>query len=347
MKKLLSKKNGFTLVEILVAFVIFAIMSAMVMSVVQVAISARNANNQFARELAHQEEDLVRKDKTYKYDSTDTTLPAGTMNFNFQNEDGDPAGTASFGYQAHSTDDTKFADNLYEGLNYFIGDVEYTDKPIKDDDNKYNSASQAGRYDTRITGTKGFMYVRVVKAEKDSTYSGTGVRYLFETAVIPDTTDSISLKFAQYKLYFKDTDASKATTQNVTRDDGKEYTIQIPKSASILSAGYVNSVSLDPAKCSTTRENSINAYKLTVLRNGGVQIGYDFAKGDSCRDFSENTGFSRFYVVFSEDPNLTTADFGSNGVSTGSSHKYETFTDADGNVQPNIYGAYDYVYTPV
>lgn len=342
MKKLLSKKNGFTLVEILVAFVIFAIMSAMVMSVVRLAVQERSANNEFARELSHQEEDLIRKDKIFEYDSTDTELPTGTMSFDFKNEDGDPSGTASFGYQARSADDS--AANVYEGLNYFIGDVEYTDKPVEDEDNPMGGASQAGRYDTRITGTKGFMYVKVVKAQKDDTYSGAGVRYLFETAVIPDTVDSISLKFAQYKLYMKDT--TQFTTQTVTRDDGKDYTVQIPKAANIVSAGYINSVSLDPTKCSTKREENVNAYKLTVLRNGGIQIGYDFANGSANRDFSKNSGFSRFYIIFSEDPHLTTGDFGSNGSVSGSSYEYETFVDADGNTQPNIYGAYDYVYTP-
>lgn len=343
MKKLLSKKNGFTLVEILVAFVIFAIMSAMVMSVVRLAVQERNANNEFARELSHQEENLVRKDKIYKYDSADTTLPAGTMSFAFQNEDGDAAGTASFGYQAHSTDD-EGATNIYEGLNYFIGDVEYSNKPVDDDDNKYNGASQAGRYDTRITGTKGFMYVKVVEAKKDSTYGGPGVRYLFETAVIPDTTDSISLKFAQYKLFMKDT--TQFTTQTVTRSDGKDYNVQIPKAASIVSAGYINSVTLDPTRCSTTREDNVNAYRLTVLRNGGIQIGYDFSNGGSCRDFSKNSGFSRFYIIFSEDPHITAGSFGSNGTSSGTAYEYDAFVDADGNTQPNIYGAYDYVYTP-
>lgn len=344
MKKLLSKKNGFTLVEILVAFVIFALMAGMVMSVVQLSIAARKSNDEFASELSKQQEDLIRKGKTYEYDSANTALPTGTMSFTFVNPDGSAGGTASIDYQAHATDDTRYSANLYEGLNYFIGDVNYEEDPIEDDSDSPGGAAQADRYDTRITGSKGFKYVKVLKAEKDTTYSGTGVRYLFETAVIPEKVDSITLKFAQYKLFMKDT--TKFTTENVTRDDGKQYTYQRPVSANILSAGYVNSSSLNPSACSTSRDDSTNPYKLTVLRNGGIQIGYDFANRDSCRDFSKNTGFSRFYVIFDEDPQITVSDFGRNGTASGSSYEYKNFTDADGTFQPNIYGANDFVYTP-
>lgn len=349
MNKLLSKKNGFTLVEILVAFAIFAIMASMVMAIVQLAIRERSSINELAKEIAVQEEDLVRMDKIQEYDETDSTLPTGTFSFAFQNEAGEDKGTATIDYQMHTTDDSKNTGNLYNGVNYFIGDVEYKD--VTTDDPDKNSGSLAAQYDTRITGTKGFMYVKMVNVKKDETYTGTGVRYLFETAVIPDTTDSISLKFAQYKLYFKDTTSS--TTLTTTRDDGEEYTYQRPDTAKIISAGYVNSTSLNPAKCSEKREESTNAYKITLLRYatsenfyGAIQIGYDYANGGN-RDFSKNTGFSRFYVIFDSDPHLDVDDFGSNGVKSGSSYEYKTFVDADGETIPNIYGAYDFVYTKV
>lgn len=342
MNKLLSKKNGFTLVEILVAFAIFAIMASMVMQIVQLAVRERSAITEFSKDIALQEENLVRQEKIKEYDKTDTTLPTGTLNFAFQNKDGDSSGSATLDYQMHSADN---GDNPYAGVNYFIGDVEY--KELSTGDDPLASGSLAAQYDTRITGTKGFMYVKVVKAERDDTYTGTGVRYLFETAVVPDTTDSISLKFAQYKLYFKDTTSS--TTKTTTRDDG-EYTYEQPNTANIISAGYVNSVTLDPSKCSEKREENINAYKITLLRYGtseenygAIQIGYDYANGGN-RDFSKNTGFSRFYVIFDTDPELETTDFGENCESSGT---YRTFVDADGNTIPNIYGAYNFVYTKV
>lgn len=341
MNKLLSKKNGFTLVEILVAFVIFAIMSTMVMSIVQLAIKERSSINEYSKNLAVQEEDLVRKDKIQEYD--DAVTPAGTFSFAFQNEDGDAKGSTTIDYQIHSTDDEKNSDNIYQGVNYFIGDVEYNNTPIQDDDDDDGGASQAGRYDTRITGTKGYMYVKMAKVQKDPTYTGTGVRYLFSTTVLPDTTDSISLKFAQYKVYFKNTNTS--TTKTVTRDDGNEYTYTVPDSAKILSAGYVNSISLDPTQCSTSRENTFNPYKLTVLRNGAIQIGYDYANGGN-RDFSKGAGTSYFYVIFETDPDLDVDDFGENGTRSGSACEYTTFVDSDGKTQPNIYGAYNFVYTP-
>lgn len=344
MKKLLSKKNGFTLVEILVAFVIFALMAGMVMSVVQLSIAARKSNDEFAGELAKQQEDLVRKGKTYKYDSANTALPTGTMNFTFVLPDGSAGGTAAIDYQAHATDDTRYAANLYEGLNYFIGDVNYEDDPIEDDSDSPGGAAQSDRYDTRITGTKGLQYIKVSKAFKDDTYSGTGVRYLFETTVLPEKVDSICMKFLQYKLFMKDT--TKFTTKTTTKEDGKEYTYEQPVSATILSAGYVNSTTLDPTKCSVTRDNSTNPCMLTVLRNGGIQLGYDYSVESASSRTMDGGRTSRFYIIFEEDPHLSVSDFGGNGTGSITAYQYKNFTDADGTFQPNIYGANDYVYTP-
>ena len=334
MKKLFSKKSGFSLVEILVAFVIFAMFAVMIMSILQLAIQSRKSNNEFATELSVQQEALVREDRDTTYDSSQQ---AGTLSLSFQDDSGSAAASVSIDYEMRSASPT--ATDSAEGLNYFIGDVAYdTSGGSSSGSAQAGGVSQAARYDTRITGTKGFDYIEVRHVVKDDTYDVSGqTRYLFETVALANDMDSITEPYAQYKLYFKMTDSVSLVEQ-----DGNTYISGSPTSATIVSAGYVNSTTLDATKCSTTRENTHNVYKLTVLRNGGLQIGYDYTGWGTTKDFS-NGGYSRFYVVFEGDPNLSVDSFGINGISTDSAVRYEAFTDYDGNYQPNIYGAYEFL----
>ena len=59
MKRIFSKRSGFTLVEIIVAFAIFAIMMSMIMQILQLSVSQRRANNEFAKDTATQKEALI------------------------------------------------------------------------------------------------------------------------------------------------------------------------------------------------------------------------------------------------------------------------------------------------
>lgn len=58
LRKLCSKRSGFTLVEIIVAVAIFAIMSTMVAQVLQLSVKARQSNKEYGEDLARQEEQL-------------------------------------------------------------------------------------------------------------------------------------------------------------------------------------------------------------------------------------------------------------------------------------------------
>lgn len=329
MKKLFSKKSGFTLVEILIAFVIFAIMAAMILSIARLAVAARASNNEFARELAVQKEQLVKRDKSKepKYDSTSGNTDTFALNFG-------GGTTVSIDYEVRAADPN--ATYVEEGLNYFVPDVvPQNSTPQKDDGGGNSGNSQSSQYDTRITGSKGFDYIRVLSVEKHGIVDGK-VRYIIKTAITgyDETvlTDQF-LPYAQYKLYFRD-DVN-TTTKEITKSDGKTYIRTMPGVANVLEVGYV-----DNSGNFSKKPDSQNQYKLTKLNNGGVQVGYEYKSGSPTT--FDNGGFTTMYVDFSSDPHLTVDSFGRNPDKQGNMRDYYNFIDDDGKTQPNIYGAFVY-----
>lgn len=348
MKKIFSNKTGFTLVEILVAFVIFAIMSSMILAIVRLAINARNSNNTLSNDLTMQQQALIREDKDNTYDASGTT---GTFNLPFS--DGTNTVNVSIDYEVRSAAQM-YDDKLNgttdksvdEGINYFIPNVvEKTSTPSSDEPSSDPGGnSQSSRYDTRIAGSKDFDYIRVLKCEPyTGTYSGdaeacihAGVRYIFQTYAEPGSgmNNSQSLPYAQYKLYFRD-DTKKSEIE-FTKDE-KKYKREVSETATILDIGYAKYESGDNYSFYTARD-SANYFKITQLRNGGIQISYDYGAWD--KKMFDTSGFTTFYVDFAEDPHLTPASFGSNGVLSGTKmYDYKVFVDAEGKEQPNIYGA--------
>lgn len=330
MKKIFSKKSGFTLVEILVAFVIFAIMAAMILSIARLAVAARASNNEFARDLAVQKEKLVKKDKSKepKYDSTS----GNTDTFNLAFEDGT---TVSIDYEVRSADPSSAY--VEEGLNYFVPDVIPQSNTPQAEQGGNSGNSQASQYDTRITGTKGFNYIQVSSVQNCGVVDGK-VRYIIKTNAMGFDKTILTTQFlpyAQYKIYFRD-DVN-TTTKEITKDDGTTYIRTMPGVPKILEIGYANSEGTI-----FKNMNDTNKFKLTKLNNGGVQISYDFTQKNP--DYFTEVGgdVSIFYVDFDTDPNLTVSSFGSNAVLDGSAANYSNFVDSKNNTQPNIYGAFEY-----
>lgn len=333
MKKLFSKKSGFTLVEILVAFVIFSIMAAMILSIARLAVAARASNNEFARELAVQKEQLVKKDKSKepKYDSTSGNTDTFALDFG-------GGTTVSIDYEVRSADPT--ATYVEEGLNYFVPDViPQNSTPQKDDPGGNSGNSQFSQFDTRITGTKGLNFIRIQSVEKYGVVDGK-VRYIINTSILNSYIDKTVLTeqfmpYAQYKIYFRDD--INTTTKEIKKKDGgteKTYIRTLPSVVDVLEVGYVN----QSGNFLKTQDTN-NPFKLTRLNNGGVQIGYDYT--GTLKTFADG-GRVLMYVDFSYDPQLTVDSFGRDPVENGGMRDYYNFEDDDGKIQPNIYGAFVY-----
>ncbi len=368
-KKLFSKRSGFTLVEIVVAFAIFAIMASMILQILNGILYQKRNNKEFDDKMYAQEELIAKNSRTGEYDETKKD---GTMNFNF-GEDG------NFGidYMMKTPDDEV-------GLTYYIGPGSGGSTPLSPTPSEpipstAGAGAQTDRMDTRITGTAGFESINVSKVIKDESYSGPGARYLFEVSANGKSMSTEIIPYAQYKMYFCMSDKYDAAKSSIqyTDTDGSTYTKKVPQKAKIIDGGYINggwdvtgnmtwdSVSghirpFSDTTCGNGTGN--NYYNVKILNDYTVRIGSPYITGHSDGapiNYSTrgvkfmSSQHTRFYLVFAEDPKITTesfgADFGGNVVKTGSGRvEYsrvpilDTDGDATGDYNANIYGAFEF-----
>ncbi len=378
LKRIYSKRSGFTLVEIIVAFAVFVIMAAMIIQILELAIKARNSNTIYAQELARQERMLtvIEKDSS-DYNTTDKT---GEYLFTLDGKE------YRMGYQVKATDPA--ATNQEEGINYFLSPIDYkadnsgTPTPGEGSPSSTDGMSQASRMDTRITGTSGIGFIKVKQVIKDTfAYPADSpfkipdghTRYWIEiSASDKNEAGNVTLQeedvpYSQFRMYFlsDEKDAGKGAAE-YTDSDGKKYKKDVYKEARIVDLGHINT-SMDGSATSVqkkglTTENTSdgntastnNLYLVQMSGTNGVRIGTPF-EGTGTR--FQKSKYIRFYVEFEGDPHLTAKSFGANGVENADGSvtyaacpqyaetfnadgtpKYETPTA--GAVHPSIYGAF-------
>lgn len=369
MKRIFSKKSGFTLVEIVVAFAIFAIMSAMILSMVRLTVQQQNSNNEFADSIEDQTGYLAYHyiDDSEKYDTTESA--DGAFELKFYDKDGDLVSNTSMDYAMRSS--VGGVAGSGEGINYFVGNTDYADAgsvqngatPGEGDVIPGLGNSQAARYDTRLSGSKNIDFIQIHNVVKDTTYTGTGVRYLIECSAkgsnadteVDGTVPNEDIAYLQYKFRFVNSNSFKEIEGTGT--DGKTYTYKIYDDAKILDCGYVNGVFTNLTESSfvnyrlysPTSDKTYNKYSVEQTSGNIVRIGIPFIQNnDFYKKGFQSSAFTRFYVVFDSDPGLSVSSFGSNG-STGKYTAYPMLED-DGTLSAdefnlNIYGAYTYEKT--
>lgn len=382
LKRMYSKRSGFTLVEIIVAFAVFAIMASMIAQILEITIRARESNNLYAQELAKQERllTIIEREKD--------NYNAATGNYKITLSDGT---TFTMGYQVNATDPT--AENQAEGLNYFLSPVDYTCPPASSEGGEDPESSDAGggsqlsRMDTRITGTAGIGGIKIYRVVKDThTYADDDpykpaagyTRYFIECAAssVNDDGDTTlreeDVPYAQYRLFFF-SDQLDATKSSVvyTNSDGDSYTKNIYQEAKIVRIGHVNT-SIDSAltngvSSSNSSDGALastnNPYTIQKLGNSvKISTPYVTEGGKSGVRF-QGSKFTRFYVDFEGDPNLTLTSFGKNCTldsegrpnytacpvyketyNTDGTPKYEE--SDEGGVHQSIYGGFMYTRVP-
>ena len=142
------------------AFAVFAIMSTMIVQLLNTVSVQRRWNNDFSRSVDAQDEHLVINDKLgYKNGDADD----GSIDFAFSD-----GSTLQANYQMKGTND----DGSVDGLAYFVtpelekatdwGSNDDDDDGDSDDPNN-NTGAQTDRVSARITGTKGFEYISINK----------------------------------------------------------------------------------------------------------------------------------------------------------------------------------------
>lgn len=351
MKKLFSKRSGFTLVEVIVAFAVFAIMAAMVMQIIRLAMVQRSSNLELERDLNKDEELYVKTDISTDYEAARKT---GELTFDFSGSSGP---TMAIDYELKSTNGS----NSAEGLNYVVADVDYSASGEKkpgsvDPGGSSNSGSQSSRADTRITGTRGIDAINIWNIFEDTSFSG-GTdqhRYIFHMTVDGTSMAEEDVRYSQIKMYFYSTEVDDVASKvEYTDESGKKYTKTIYKAANILQAGYVtgnpvNLAAYDPANITSSFAASGGSYTVEKLAGNGIRIGSPFSGSGTRFDDSKNIFF---YVVTDKEISAATTSFGQNAVASGSGAQYKAYPvyDDDGNKTSenciNIYGAYQYTKT--
>ena len=345
MKKLFSKRSGFTLVEVIVAFAIFAIMAAMVMQIIRLAIAQRASNNEFEAELNKDEERYVKSEMDTTY--TDSNK-SGDLMFDFSGTSGP---TLSVGYELKGS--TSVA-----GVNYVVGDVDYDASGTKepgsiDAGSSSNSGSQSARNDTRITGTRGIDSIYIYDIFEDTAYhtaNPDGYRYIFEMSVDGEHMAEEDVRYAQIKMKFMSSEVDdKASKIEYTDKDGKKYTKKVYKAAEVTKMGYVKSGTYTDDKLSSIREGD---YEVEMLGDSTARIGTPLAGSGTRFDSAK---IIRFYIETKNPISTSTASFGKNAKKvSGTTNTYEygacPVINDDGTLSTteysiNIYGAYPYDIT--
>ncbi len=346
MKRIFSKRSGFTLVEIIVAFAIFAIMMSMIMQILQLSVNQRRANNEFAKETATQREALIvnKKDTTFDEKTGDITLKFG--------KNGDASFSLDVGMEYQMKNANEDAETVGEGLNYFIADVNYDGEgmevlPGGDEDDTLTGAQMA-RYDTRLTGIKKLDQIKIVSVSKSSVDGK--CRYVFTVSSDSDPMVYDDKMYSQFRMYFYDTTSYYSAIAKTEGGDIKSYKkCYVP--AKVLEVGYGDgrSTSFDYSTDKYFVEKAGNATRAlfyddgTIAKNDKDGIIYEQVQ-NAVRvsiyrnDTDKANGFVKdrtvqFYVDFDKDPNLDKNSFGKN-ANEGVYEKCPVYeVDEDGKVK--------------
>lgn len=375
LRKLCSKRSGFTLVEIIVAVAIFAIMSTMVAQVLQLSVKARQSNKEYGEDLARQEEQLLKVSKdSADYQDTNKT---GEYNLNFKTTAADGTVNDVDVTLAYAIKDSS-KNNTAEGINYFVSPVPYDGKFSSNPGNPGNpinpgnpgnpggpggggggstdlSESMASIVDVRLTASRGMGYVDIKSVEKKGTPStGAAVRYIFTTSASSAGMNEQDKAFAEYKLYFYlkgvlDPIKSARIYKGVDSSGNEfDYTKDIPLAANIISAGYCDATGTPCGRSgSSPTVRSSGANSITVSVALGLEGGNLTGDNYGGKGFVNET--TTFYVDFEEDPQITAASFGSNGSPNGGGYRYNKYvTSVVGGTYENnyVYGAYGTTTNP-
>ncbi len=193
MKKKFLTRRGFTIVEVLVAFVIFAIMAGMVGMILSSTMRAKQQNIDIEEEISEQQNVYYGKTQEKVFDSSSTEK----LTFNFSGVD-----PVEIDYSIGDPNASDAGNEI--ALEYFVGDVDYSVMQGKTNNNNSTpekaEGSIANRFDsTGIYASNGITSISL-KMERDS--SDTSVnRYLF-VANVSGSSDPQYDYFKQFRLLF-------------------------------------------------------------------------------------------------------------------------------------------------
>lgn len=199
-KKLLSKK-GFTIVEVMVAFVIFAIMAAMVCTIVNTTMQVKQENNDIEDEIKGQRDvyygntqDLTYADNGQKLTFNFDGISPVNVGYNIGNPNPPPSPTS-----------TEEASGM--ALEYFIGNVDYNALKNPAADRNDSSGDKVGGSATNrfgsvgIYGSNGVTDVEIYAAKDESDDTGRTYFFALKAQALGETSTQYDM-FKQVRLLF-------------------------------------------------------------------------------------------------------------------------------------------------
>ena len=267
-KRLFSKRSGFTLVEIIVAFAVFAIMSTMIVQILNIIAIQRRSNNEFARDIDAQEGYIIGYGKE-KFDGEED----GEVKLEFN--DGTEFG---FKYQSFNA----YGEKDLDGLSYFVSaQGERTNVGDGDtgagDENLDNTGAVTDRFDVRITGTKGFDYVSVDKVIKVNEYTDENGKkvtvYAFEfSANAGSSMNTSDIPYANYRIIFYDKNGNQA---EIVYANYINADFSSAEDWAGLGSGAKSPISSSTGAVSSSPSSS-NKYTVSITSRNGIRIGSPF-----------------------------------------------------------------------
>lgn len=322
MRKIISKR-GFTIVEVLVAFVIFAIMAGMVSMILAQTNVARQNNNDIMEEIENQKEVYYLKDHEKKYDSSEKS---GDLTFNF-----DGLSPLSIGYNIG--DPNADTDENVLALEYFVGDVKYDSLKNQHKDNKNDAGNSVGsvlsRLDSRVYGSTGVKDI-TFKISKDESYTGTGYRYFLQSFAIFTGLEQQKW-FAQYRIIFP----------SVILDYG--YTDQNGSNANIKSRFETSTLPFEvysPYNRTLMISSKQSSSESSPPVISGKYLYYYVTLSEPLENIDASLDMNKIFGYSDTKQTSTKTESGSYVFNP----YQETITDEDGNTStvsyPNVFGAF-------
>lgn len=326
MLKKLKSRRGFTIVEVMVAFVIFAIMAGMVTMILNQAIMQKRHNKEVDAQLQQQEAKYYLNTQEYKYNTAD-----GKVQLNFT---GGTTVDINYEYGDPNGDD----EDVELRLKYLIGQYGLLTKSSSgggggDDDP--GGSSVMSRLDSRIYGTAKIDSVNVKVQDKGAAEGG----YLYVFSVLATAPDLVGTQYeyhAQVKMMFPSTvvdygyvgvgDLLEAKNKGANKD----YKITLPTPTTVC-----------------VGSNMPNGY-------------YDHSRLDR-KSFVGNTSYVKFWVILPEkiDADNLNNVFGTSGTNqtsnkVGDTYEFTPYLEVvksdDGTemttTHVNIFGAFPLSETP-
>ena len=342
MSKIFSKRSGFTLVEIIVAFAIFAIMAAMLVSMTGLAVKQRQSNLDFSRELSEQQAYLASHDRETTYNSSDTTK------FEFEFDGGL---NASLGYSVvHATDD----ETSEGGISYFVAHANPKPGNIKNegdggDEDGGTSLALAEKVDSRIYGSKDFEYIQIsdINEVSDADIAAAGNSMFTLDVYANDNETAVANKDSRlarnYKLRFD----SKVIDCGYVGGSPTAPVYISYKNATFGSDGKVSGGGNNQFEILICSDDTVRV----SIPQGIVQSNFAATDDSSLNNYCFPGMRSHFYVVLQGDVDLTADSFGKYAVNEYGEFLFKpvtaviTSTDEDGKESEetiefiNVYGA--------